>query len=124
MEGLTEHMKEIALKTEHETIFMRIVTLVTLFFLPGTFVAVRRLCSSSRVVRNKLMTQTLMSTDILTFQSNGELMHKFSWLALVVYLAITVPIMLVTFYAAFRYFDREKKKTQGSVDEEKPAPVA
>lgn len=41
MEDLTEQMRQIALKTEKETIFMRIITVVTLFFLPGTFVAVR-----------------------------------------------------------------------------------
>lgn len=40
MELLTREMRAIATKTEAETIFMRIVTLVTLFFLPGTFVAV------------------------------------------------------------------------------------
>jgi Mg2+ and Co2+ transporter CorA len=40
MEKVTVHMKTIAEKTEKETIFMRIITIVTLFFLPGTFVAV------------------------------------------------------------------------------------
>lgn len=40
MEKLTVHMKEIALKTEEETVSMRIVTYVTLAFLPGTFVSV------------------------------------------------------------------------------------
>src|SRR5690242_946234 len=41
MERITQHMREIALKTEHETVFMRVITLVTLFFLPATFVSVR-----------------------------------------------------------------------------------
>jgi len=40
MEKLTFHMHEIAVKTEKETVSMRIVTVVTLFFLPGTFVSV------------------------------------------------------------------------------------
>jgi hypothetical protein len=40
MENLTEHMRQIAEKTEQETVFMRIITIVTLFFLPGTFVSV------------------------------------------------------------------------------------
>ncbi len=40
MEVLNIQMKDIATKTESETIVMRIVTLATLFFLPGTFVAV------------------------------------------------------------------------------------
>jgi len=40
MEKLTHEMREIALKTEEETISMRVVTIVTLFFLPGTFASV------------------------------------------------------------------------------------
>jgi heme/copper-type cytochrome/quinol oxidase subunit 2 len=52
-----------------------------------------------------------MSTDIVRFQNNGHHMHKFSGLALGVYLAITVPIMLFTFWAAFSYRRREAKLT-------------
>lgn len=46
MERLTSHMKDIAIETEEETVSMRIVTYVTLVFLPGTFVSVslRREC--------------------------------------------------------------------------------
>jgi hypothetical protein len=40
MAKMTHEMREIALKTENETVSMRIVTWVTLFFLPGTFVSV------------------------------------------------------------------------------------
>ena len=46
MEDLNMQMKDIATHTESDTIVMRIVTLATLFFLPGTFVAVSRTCSS------------------------------------------------------------------------------
>ena len=41
MEGMTRDMHEIAHKTKQETISMRIITFVTLFFLPGTFISVR-----------------------------------------------------------------------------------
>lgn len=41
MELLTEDMHTIAQKTKQETVSMRIITLVTLFFLPGTFISVR-----------------------------------------------------------------------------------
>jgi hypothetical protein len=34
-------MEDIAKRTEKETISMRIITVVALFFLPGTFVSVR-----------------------------------------------------------------------------------
>ena len=39
-ETMTLDMHEIAKKTKLETISMRIITLVTLFFLPGTFISV------------------------------------------------------------------------------------
>lgn len=38
--AMTEEMKEIASQTKIETVSMRVITLVTLFFLPGTFVSV------------------------------------------------------------------------------------
>ncbi len=40
MENITKDMHEIAQKTKQETVSMRIITLVTLFFLPGTFISV------------------------------------------------------------------------------------
>ena len=40
MENMTRQMHKIAVKTEKETVSMRIITLVTLFFLPGTFISV------------------------------------------------------------------------------------
>ena len=40
MEEMTQEMHEIARKTKVETVSMRIITLVTLFFLPGTFISV------------------------------------------------------------------------------------
>jgi hypothetical protein len=41
MESMTKEMHGIARKTQVETVSMRIITLVTLFFLPGTFISVR-----------------------------------------------------------------------------------
>lgn len=40
MEDMTRGMHDIAQKTQQETVSMRIITLVTLFFLPGTFISV------------------------------------------------------------------------------------
>jgi Mg2+ and Co2+ transporter CorA len=40
MQDITEDMHDIASRTQRETVSMRIITLVTLFFLPGTFIAV------------------------------------------------------------------------------------
>jgi hypothetical protein len=41
MERMTDAMFELAKKTQQETASMKIITLVTLFFLPGTFISVR-----------------------------------------------------------------------------------
>ena len=40
MESLTHDMRKVAHKTKSETVSMKIITLVTLFFLPGTFISV------------------------------------------------------------------------------------
>jgi hypothetical protein len=41
MEDMTKEMNRVALKTKDETVSMKIITLVTLFYLPGTFMSVR-----------------------------------------------------------------------------------
>jgi hypothetical protein len=40
MEYMTEDMNKLALQTKEETVSMKIITLVTLFYLPGTFISV------------------------------------------------------------------------------------
>lgn len=47
MEAMTQGMTSIAKKTNQETIYMRIITFVTLVFLPGTFISVGRPVSVS-----------------------------------------------------------------------------
>ncbi|KAK2813990.1 hypothetical protein FQN50_000394 [Emmonsiellopsis sp. PD_5] len=92
MEKMTEEMGIIAKKTEQETEFMRIVTVVTLVFLPGTF------------------TSTLMSTDIIRFESNHR---AYSGQALSLYLSITFPLTILTLLCAFGYsYLRRGRKSQ------------
>lgn len=43
MVTMTEDMNDIARKTKIETVSMKVITLVTLFFLPGTFISVGRI---------------------------------------------------------------------------------
>ena len=40
MEDMTKDMNKLALQTKEETVSMKIITLVTLFYLPGTFISV------------------------------------------------------------------------------------
>ncbi|KAF2183924.1 hypothetical protein K469DRAFT_710295 [Zopfia rhizophila CBS 207.26] len=100
MEALTSNMNDIAQKTRQETVSMRIITLVTLFFLPGTFIG------------------TFMSTDIIKFEP-GNVRH-FQPQGLKVYLAICLPMMFVTFlawYFVYRSVDRgQKKKDAAAAD--------
>lgn len=102
MEKITDAMFEIAKKTQKETVSMKIITLVTLFFLPGTFIS------------------TIMSTDIIKFDNNAK---EYQWGALNLYMAVTVPFMVVTFgtwYALYLWAARkEKLALAGSADVEK-----
>jgi len=53
MQVVTDSMHEIAKKTKQETVSMKIITLVTLFFLPGTFISVshfQRPCNIYNIV--------------------------------------------------------------------------
>ena len=46
---MTHEMKHIARQTKTETVSMKIITVVTLFFLPGTFISVCFFVFFSRV---------------------------------------------------------------------------
>lgn len=110
MEKLTKEMNELAQKTTQEAVSMRIITLVTLFFLPGTFISVGSylllmakessfwpfLCSQ-RLTEY----QTIMSTDIVKFEGSngGPGPEIFQWPALRLYIIISIPFMVVTFAA-------------------------
>lgn len=50
MHFMTEKMHDIAVKTGRQTVSMHAITVFTLVFLPGTFLAVRRPLSSHTVV--------------------------------------------------------------------------
>ncbi|KNG49609.1 mitosis inhibitor protein kinase swe1 [Stemphylium lycopersici] len=78
MTALTQDMHEIAQKTKRETVSMRVITSVTLFFLPATFIA------------------TFMSTDILNFEHGKQNLYIDG---LKVYLAVAIPLTAVTFLA-------------------------
>ncbi|CAG8948908.1 hypothetical protein HYFRA_00002034 [Hymenoscyphus fraxineus] len=90
MQEMTEAMHQLAVDTKRETVSMRIITLVTLFFLPGTFIS------------------TIMSTDIIKFEDSEK---KFELGALQLYLYITVPLMAITFAAwwvVYIFIDRRQ----------------
>jgi len=106
MEDMTRQMNTLAEKTQQETVSMRIITLVTLFFLPGTFIS------------------TLMSTPIIQFASPDDAgsvpsREVFSLQALRLFFKITVPLMLATFLAWYvMYWWTRRKSESRQVDQE------
>ncbi len=85
MERMTKQMQEMTIRTTLETVLMRIITVVTVFFLPATFVS------------------TLMSTDIVSFTpfdssiTSGDLSAG----ALKLFLCLSFSLMAATLVAGF-----------------------
>lgn len=98
VEYMTQQMKQ-------EAVFMRIITLVTLFFLPGTFVSVSSQARLETALTDDLR-QTLMSTDIVHWQKPdfGGLEKVVSIGAVKLFVALTIPFMILTFGAAFGFY--------------------
>jgi len=101
MEAMTEEMNALTHKTKQETVSMRIITLVTLFFLPGTFISVS--LTTPHYFQTILIKsiQTIMSTDIIQYSKtpSGASQEDFSSQALRLYLSITLPMTAVVFVA-------------------------
>lgn len=118
MEDMTREMHEIARKTKQETVSMRIITLVTLFFLPGTFISV----SHTTIYLNlpNVRFKTLMSTGIVQFgtSATGASERTVQVGALQLFLALSLPLMLLTFvawYFVYWWINRkEERKTGGT----------
>lgn len=92
---MTIEMHDIAQKTKQETVSMRVITSVTLFFLPATFIA------------------TFMSTDILKFDQGTE---NFQLKGLKIYLALALPMTAVTFLAWYVIYIFAKKRGRSTSD--------
>ncbi|KAL9049726.1 MAG: hypothetical protein Q9162_007051 [Coniocarpon cinnabarinum] len=81
MEEMSEVMFHIARRTERETVVMRIITVVTLFFLPATFIC------------------TFLSTDIIKYPDSnvgGNQSGVFSLDALELFFKLCLPLMAAT----------------------------
>lgn len=112
-----DHVEYMTQQMKQEAVFMRIITLVTLLFLPGTFVSVslhgRRVLQATDDHH-----QTLMSTDIVHWQTPapGGLEKVVSRGAIEIFLLVTVPLMIFTFAAAIGFYiwskQRERKEME------------
>jgi hypothetical protein len=121
METLTISMHKIGALSQKEAIAMRIITVVTLIYLPATFVSV----SFSTFAADMFLAdsvKTFFSTDVIKYQNqNGgdstdvlsDTYSSFSKLALVRWLQVTVPLTFLTLvlgYWAFKVADSKRKK--------------
>jgi hypothetical protein len=111
-------MHEIAEKTKQETVSMRIITLVTLFFLPGISIAVR-ICTQNLSIHNPIYLtdiQTFMSTGIIQFTTDNDGRQKrvFQLRGLKLYLAICLPVMIATFVAWYIVYWWVRRKDRSS----------
>ncbi|KAJ9602689.1 hypothetical protein H2200_012883 [Cladophialophora chaetospira] len=89
-----EFMTSIA---QRDAIMVRIITFITLVYLPATFVS------------------TFFSTDIVKYQDQNTFGHSYymssySKLALERWVEITLPLTLVTVVVAWQFFKREKRR--------------
>ncbi|KAK3645603.1 hypothetical protein LTR56_009043 [Elasticomyces elasticus] len=97
MEYMTRDMHAIAQKTKTETVHMRIITIVTMFFLPGTFIS------------------TLMSTPLVTFAEDPHAstfsLRNIGVGALGLYLLVSLPLVfftLLTWYGVHKWEQRRE----------------
>ncbi|KAK4140569.1 uncharacterized protein C8A04DRAFT_14831 [Dichotomopilus funicola] len=99
----TVEMREIAIKTKQETLSMHVITIFTLIFLPGTFIAVSLTPLLSFVPKIRNLTshpfaQTLFSSGVLRWDEDGTLGSD--WVVrndgLRLFVSICVPLTIVT----------------------------
>jgi hypothetical protein len=110
--------EQLNLNLEKEAIVMRIITIVTLLYLPATFVSVGGLSLMSTAKRSKLTllgTQTFFSTDIIKYQNpNGGSPGPgiFSSTAMTRWLQITLPLTAVTIFIAWLTYKSAERARQ------------
>ena len=105
MEDLTTSMFNIGIMSQKEAIAMKIVTVVTLIYLPATFVS------------------TFFSTDVVKYQEQNNNSTStggyFSSIALQRWLEVTLPLTVVTLAVAAFFLQRSikrMKKVAGATD--------
>jgi Mg2+ and Co2+ transporter CorA len=88
-EKLADSMWQFAERGQKEAIAMRTVTIITLIYLPPTFVS------------------TFFSTDVIKYQDNGEDKVYFSENALYSFLYVTIPLWAITLLVVLFYYKWE-----------------
>ncbi|KAI1386686.1 uncharacterized protein F4822DRAFT_410936 [Hypoxylon trugodes] len=114
MELMTAKMHDIAVRTEQETVSMHVITIFTLIFLPGTFIAVwawiPRLFPHFLTLR-----QTLFSSGVFQWNDDGNLGSD--WVirknALKLFFSVSLPMMAIILSAwSILYLYMRRKREQ------------
>lgn len=99
MEYMTQKMHDIAVRTEQETLSMHVITIFTLIFLPGTFIA------------------TLFSSGVFHWDDDGSLGSD--WVirknALKLFFSVSLPMMVIILSAwslLFLYMRRKRHQAE------------
>lgn len=114
MELMTQKMHGIAIRTEQETVSMHVITIFTLIFLPGTFIAVWT--KYPRLYPHLLTsTQTLFSSGVFDWNDDGKLGSD--WVvrrsALRLFFSVSLPMMVIILSAwSVLYFYMRRKRQQ------------
>ena len=101
MMNWTHKMHEIAVKTKQETLSMHVITIFTLIFLPGTFIAVSLWSLSRggfRVLTTDSRYQTFFSSGVLRWDEDGTLGTDYLVRGdgIRLFLSICLPMMAIT----------------------------
>lgn len=129
MHVMTERMHEVALKTGHQTVSMHMITIFTLLFLPGTFLAVS-LLRLLYTVTSLMNRQTFFSSGILRwYDEEDELANStYSWTTerdrLLLYLEILIPMtaLIIIGWLVLCFMSKDKDKDNAEEDEYQIAP--
>jgi Mg2+ and Co2+ transporter CorA len=98
MELVKQHrLERLNLNMENEAIIVRIITIVTLIYLPATFVS------------------TFFSTDVVKFQGQGQEKGNFSNVAMVRWVQVTLPLTVLTIVFAYIWKSLAERRSQREV---------
>ncbi|KAI1208378.1 uncharacterized protein F4807DRAFT_431109 [Annulohypoxylon truncatum] len=115
MELMTQKMHSIAIRTEQETVSMHVITIFTLIFLPGTFIAVWT--KFPRLFPHLLTSaQTLFSSGVFNWNDDGNLDSE--WVirdsALKLFFSVSLPMMVIILsaWSVLYFYMRRKRKDE------------
>lgn len=124
----TDRMEDIARKTEQETVSMHVITIFTLLFLPGTFIAVRFGLPLLQYITTAALTlwQTFFSSGVFEWDEDGKLGKdwKMRGGGMKLFMAISIPLMLIVLSVWFFVYwlvrrSRQNRQESGKITVER-----